>query len=203
MSFTDETLTCRDCGTVFTFAARDQEFFASKGYKTPSRCPACRQARKGGNSNSSQSKRSTREMYDVTCDSCGRPTQVPFIPSPGRAVRCRGCHEEWKAGGGRYWARCSECGGEAWLPYEPAPDKWVRCEQCHKEHRGRQIGGRFGGSGDGTSSRKTRDIMGNIVDKPSTYNVGPGMSVPNPRSYHVPGIPGRFPKGGKKRGPKW
>ena len=44
--YTDKTLTCQDCGQPFTFTAEEQEFFSSKGYSEPKRCPACRQARK-------------------------------------------------------------------------------------------------------------------------------------------------------------
>lgn len=32
-----------------------------------------------------------RPMYDVTCSSCGQPTQVPFQPTEGRPVYCRDC----------------------------------------------------------------------------------------------------------------
>lgn len=33
----------------------------------------------------------TRQMFDVTCSSCGQPTQVPFQPTEGRPVYCRDC----------------------------------------------------------------------------------------------------------------
>ena len=33
MPFTDRTLTCKDCGTSFVFSAREQEFYASKGFE--------------------------------------------------------------------------------------------------------------------------------------------------------------------------
>ena len=47
MAISDKDLTCRDCGAVFTFTAGEQEFFASKGFTNePSRCPACRSARR-------------------------------------------------------------------------------------------------------------------------------------------------------------
>src|SRR5438093_10214797 len=38
----DTTLTCRDCGQAFTFTSGEQEFYASRGYSEPGRCPACR-----------------------------------------------------------------------------------------------------------------------------------------------------------------
>ena len=47
MSYSDKQITCSDCGTAFTFSARDQEFFASKGFTNePKRCPTCRATRK-------------------------------------------------------------------------------------------------------------------------------------------------------------
>jgi hypothetical protein len=47
MSFQDKTLQCSDCGTSFTFRAREQEFFASKGFTNePRRCPQCRKSKR-------------------------------------------------------------------------------------------------------------------------------------------------------------
>ena len=41
--YTDETLTCVDCGQPFAFTAGEQEFFAMKGFTNkPSRCTECR-----------------------------------------------------------------------------------------------------------------------------------------------------------------
>jgi hypothetical protein len=47
MSFQDKSIQCSDCGTSFTFGAREQEFFASKGFTNePKRCPQCRKAKR-------------------------------------------------------------------------------------------------------------------------------------------------------------
>lgn len=47
MSFQDKSIQCSNCGTTFTFGAREQKFFASKGLiNEPRRCPQCRKARK-------------------------------------------------------------------------------------------------------------------------------------------------------------
>lgn len=47
MSYTDRTLTCRDCGREFVFSAGEQEFYAQKGFlNDPVRCPECRRLRK-------------------------------------------------------------------------------------------------------------------------------------------------------------
>ena len=44
--FVDRTLTCVDCGEQFPFSAREQAFFAEKGFQTPKRCKSCKQVRK-------------------------------------------------------------------------------------------------------------------------------------------------------------
>ena len=50
--YEDKTLTCRECGNEFVFSASEQEFFAQKGFQNePSRCPACRAARRAQNGN--------------------------------------------------------------------------------------------------------------------------------------------------------
>ena len=40
-----------------------------------------------------------RELYDVTCSSCGKPAQVPFKPSGDRPVYCRDCYMKQKGRG--------------------------------------------------------------------------------------------------------
>lgn len=45
--YQDKTITCMDCGTDFTFTAREQEFYHEKGFDNePKRCKACRDKRK-------------------------------------------------------------------------------------------------------------------------------------------------------------
>src|SRR6266567_804517 len=94
----DTTLTCRDCGQAFTFASR--------GFSEPSRCPDCRAARKsqrdggsygggyGGGGSSYGGSRGAREMFSVTCSSCGQEAQVPFQPSGDKPVYCSSCFEK-------------------------------------------------------------------------------------------------------------
>jgi len=45
-NYYDQHLTCADCGHDFVWSAKDQEFFAEKGYQQPKRCKDCRQAKK-------------------------------------------------------------------------------------------------------------------------------------------------------------
>lgn len=93
MPYTEKTLTCQDCGQSFTFSAEDQEFFATKGYSEPKRCPSCRQARKAerGGGGGDGGYRQQREMHPAVCAECGKDTEVPFEPTGDRPVYCRDC----------------------------------------------------------------------------------------------------------------
>ncbi len=104
MSYTDKTLTCRECGHNFTFTAGEQEFHAEKGFtNTPSRCPDCRAQRKasggfGGRSRGGSSG-GAREMFEATCSACGKTCQVPFKPSGEKPVYCSDCFQGQRSGG--------------------------------------------------------------------------------------------------------
>jgi len=104
----DTTLTCRDCGQAFTFTSGEQDFYASRGFSEPSRCPDCRAARKsqrdggsdgygssyGGGGGYGGGSRGTREMFSATCSSCGKEAQVPFQPSGDKPVYCSDCFQQ-------------------------------------------------------------------------------------------------------------
>ena len=75
--YQDKTLTCKDCGAEFVFTAREQEFYAERGFQNePSRCKECRDTRKQNNGGG-KSMGGTRELHDVVCDECSATTQVP------------------------------------------------------------------------------------------------------------------------------
>ena len=127
MSYTDKTLTCRECQRQFDFTASEQEFYASRGLThEPGRCPECRAARKaaGGNSRSGgqggygdggsyrdrgysdrgsyedrggYGSRGPRQMYTATCSSCGQEAQVPFQPTSGKPVYCSDCFSKQRS----------------------------------------------------------------------------------------------------------
>ncbi|MFA5384865.1 MAG: zinc-ribbon domain containing protein [Eubacteriales bacterium] len=94
--FQDRQLTCRDCGTEFTFSVSEQEFFAEKGFTNdPGRCPECRSARKAQNRRGGNSgyARQDRQMHQAVCATCGKQTEVPFQPRGDRPVYCRDCYQ--------------------------------------------------------------------------------------------------------------
>ena len=94
--YRDRVLTCRDCGSEFTFTAGEQEFYASKGLtNSPSRCPSCRAARRGQQPSAPRAPRG--EQYDAICATCGRPTSVPFMPREDRPVYCSDCFQAQRA----------------------------------------------------------------------------------------------------------
>jgi CxxC-x17-CxxC domain-containing protein len=108
VSYTDRTLTCSGCGAQFTFTAREQEFYASRGFDNePKRCPDCRRARKssrdsGDMGGGSYGGGGERQMYPATCANCGQQTEVPFQPRGTRPVYCRDCYRTMApSGGGR------------------------------------------------------------------------------------------------------
>jgi len=121
----DLTLTCRDCGQGFTFTSGEQDFYASRGFSEPSRCPDCRAARKaerdGGSYSSGSSSygggygsggRGQREMFSATCSSCGKEAQVPFQPSGDKPVYCSDCFQQ-RGGGSRGGGYGSRSGGRS------------------------------------------------------------------------------------------
>jgi CxxC-x17-CxxC domain-containing protein len=101
MSYTDKSLSCRDCGQDFIFTAGEQEFHAMKGFTNePSRCPACRSQRKasggfggGGGFRSS----APREMHTAICAECGKEARVPFAPRGDKPVYCSDCFQMRRA----------------------------------------------------------------------------------------------------------
>ena len=105
----DKILTCRDCGSTFTFTEGEQDFYAQKGYSEPMRCPSCRAAKKAARSNGGYSDsygngggygggyggggygRAERVMTQVVCANCGKDTEVPFVPRGDKPVYCSDC----------------------------------------------------------------------------------------------------------------
>jgi CxxC-x17-CxxC domain-containing protein len=87
--FKDRDVTCRECGATFPFTAGEQAFYQSRGFTNdPTRCPECRNARRGNR----RSVRGEEEGARIVCAACGVITTVPFRPSGGKPVYCRDCY---------------------------------------------------------------------------------------------------------------
>jgi len=98
VTYQDKQIQCSECGNAFTFTAREQEFFASKGYTNePKRCLNCRQARRTSRGNEGGRDGSPRQMYTAVCAQCGKECQVPFSPRQGKPVYCSDCYTAVKA----------------------------------------------------------------------------------------------------------
>ncbi|MDO8674477.1 MAG: zinc-ribbon domain containing protein [Dehalococcoidia bacterium] len=90
MTYSDKTLTCRECSAEFIFTAGEQEFYALKGLlNEPQRCPNCRTARR-----QQRTSGASREMHQVVCSECGGPAVVPFSPRQDRPVYCSSCFDK-------------------------------------------------------------------------------------------------------------
>ena len=86
MSMADKTLTCRDCGLNFVFTTGEQQFYAAKGFQhEPSRCPDCRSINRNVRGTTGGGR---------PCAECGKPAQVPFLPTMGRPVYCSDCFDK-------------------------------------------------------------------------------------------------------------
>jgi CxxC-x17-CxxC domain-containing protein len=118
--YSDKVMTCADCSQDFIFTARDQEFYADRGFTEPRRCPSCRASRKAARGDTGGSSygdtgasrgggtgygsgtgfgdrsgggysRGPREMFTATCSNCGKEASVPFRPTSGKPVYCSDC----------------------------------------------------------------------------------------------------------------
>jgi len=91
MEFQDKVLVCRECGKEFLFSAGEQAFYAEKGFQhQPSRCKDCRGARQAAGRD--RATPGERYLFPAVCTACGKETQVPFKPTPGKPVYCRDCY---------------------------------------------------------------------------------------------------------------
>jgi CxxC-x17-CxxC domain-containing protein len=123
--YSDKALTCADCSQNFVFTARDQEFYAERGFTEPRRCPSCRASRKAARG-------------DTGGGSYGGGTGFGDRGSGGTGYGDSGGGYGGSSGGGGYsrgpremfTATCSSCGKEASIPFQPTSGKPVYCSDC-------------------------------------------------------------------------
>ena len=138
-TFEDKTIKCVDCGEDFVFTAGEQEFYRDHGLThAPTRCKRCRESRKGQRQERPAGMGShapaNRAMYTAVCANCGAETQVPFEPSPGRAVYCRNCFQSKRGdqGGARRAASPRHASGGARASVESRPSDGSRSQGAVK-----------------------------------------------------------------------
>ena len=178
------TYSCEDCGRSFR---TEKVLDGSRGI----RCRDCYVRNK-------QEYEASLNAY--VCDFCSTAFKTPRDLDPSRGIRCRDCNDSWKRGDLGNSGYCCECGSFVVLPFIPDADKWIRCQDCRADWESRRNAERFGFDSPG-SSRKygSGPMIGQ--DKPTSINVGPGMSVPIPRSTNAGGF--RINRGGGRRDRSW
>ena len=61
----DKTLVCKDCGKEFIFTVGEQQFYAEKGFSNePTRCKACRNAKKERFNNNNNGGRQKQDSFN-------------------------------------------------------------------------------------------------------------------------------------------
>lgn len=91
MAYQDQTLTCRDCGASFVFTARDQAFFAEKGFTNPpTRCRDCRQKKKEAAARQT-ALGEPKTLYKISCKNCGKVGEMAIEPRKPDDILCAEC----------------------------------------------------------------------------------------------------------------
>lgn len=100
-NFEDRNILCIDCSKDFIWTVGEQTFFYDKGLQNPpKRCKPCKQAKNDRIASIAAAQAAgVKQKIEVSvdCAGCGTRTTVPFYPSQGRPVFCRGCFEKGKA----------------------------------------------------------------------------------------------------------
>jgi CxxC-x17-CxxC domain-containing protein len=123
----DKTLTCRDCGTSFTFTEGEQGFYAQKGYSEPTRCPDCRAAKKA-----SRAQGGYNDSYSGGGGYSGGSYNGNYSGGGGYSN---------SYGGGGYsrpertmtQVVCANCGKDTEVPFVPRGTRPVYCSDCFSQ----------------------------------------------------------------------
>lgn len=84
----NRTLICKSCGKEFTFTAKEQEFFAQKGFHNdPVRCKECR---------AKMRQEKADRQSAVICNNCGKSEIVSFTISHPEHLLCDDCFAKLK-----------------------------------------------------------------------------------------------------------
>ena len=131
--YSDKVLTCADCSQNFIFTASEQEFYATRGFTEPRRCPSCRASRKAARGDTGGGYGGGSGYGDR---GSGSGTGFGDRGTGGTGYGDSG--GGYGGGGGGYsrgpremfTATCSNCGKEASVPFRPTSGKPVYCSDC-------------------------------------------------------------------------
>ncbi|MEB3197654.1 MAG: CxxC-x17-CxxC domain-containing protein [Candidatus Sericytochromatia bacterium] len=125
MLYTDQIIACSDCGTEFTFSAKEQEFFAQKGFTSiPKRCKPCRNARK--TQGPSRSEDGGRGGYGGGSGYGGGGYGGGGYGGGGGGFGSQRPRE-------MHTVVCAQCGVETQVPFKPRGDRPVYCRSCFQK----------------------------------------------------------------------
>ena len=80
---------CKDCGKEFVFTAKEQRFYAAKGFESgPVRCEDCRRQKRQVQSAKDAHK---KHYFETVCAACGAPARIPFVPKGDKPAFCSKC----------------------------------------------------------------------------------------------------------------
>lgn len=149
--YTDKTLGCADCGQEFTFTAREQEFYADRGFTEPRRCASCRASRKaarsggGGGYESGGFGNGGGGGGGYSSGGSGGYSSGGGGYSSGGGGYSSGGGGGYSSGGSggyrdrpqreMFDATCSSCGQVARVPFRPTSGKPVYCTDCFAKRR--------------------------------------------------------------------
>jgi CxxC-x17-CxxC domain-containing protein len=135
--FSDKTLVCRDCGKEFTFSTGEQEFYATRGFSEPTRCPDCRAARKTGRGGGAAGFGGA-DRYGGGADRYGGGGSYGGgFGGGGRGSGGRGGRGS-ESSRPMFKAICADCGAETEVPFEPRQSRPVYCRDCFEKRSGRR-----------------------------------------------------------------
>jgi CxxC-x17-CxxC domain-containing protein len=116
-------MTCADCSQDFVFTAREQEFYATRGFTEPRRCPSCRASRKAARGDTGGGYGGGTGFGNRSSGGYGDSAGGYGGGSSGGGGYSRGPRE-------MFTATCSNCGKEAQVPFRPTSGKPVYCSDC-------------------------------------------------------------------------
>jgi CxxC-x17-CxxC domain-containing protein len=94
----DLEITCAECGENFPFTEREQDYYRERGLSHPKRCKPCRDSRRANFGDArGAAGGAERQRFEIVCDQCGKPDNVPFKPQSGRPILCSDCFKASRA----------------------------------------------------------------------------------------------------------